>query len=306
MNIVPRSDLGLLAILVAIDDSGSISLAADKLNVSQPTVSHALKRLRDLTEDELFRREGGRLKRTAHAMNLLPKARKMVAEGSRLLAPSTFDPATSNIQIRIAATHYAAHSCLKSALRELQYAMPNAQFLISWVENSSIQEMIDKKIDFIFSGEILHRAIGVDLTAHQIFDENYIGVMCRKHPLASKIATSNLSIDEWLAYPHIKFSSPGTRASLIEKKLNVAGKERITFFTSPSHSLNLFMLCESQSFYALPSRFSDHIEDEILARFEIPIGIKSYPFYLIYPKKGQQSAELEFVRDVIVKVFESQ
>lgn len=301
MNITPRSDLGLLAILVAIDDAGSISLAADKLNISQPTVSHALKRLRYLTGDELFRREGGRLTRTAHTLQLLPEARKMIAQGSRLLAPATFDSATSNIQIRIATTHYAAHCCLQSALKELRYAMPNAQFLISWVQHSSIQDMLDKKLDFIFSGEILSRSIGVDVIQHKLFDENYIGLVCRKHPLASKVATETLSVTDWLAYPHIKFGSPGTSVSSIDKKLSASGKERKISLTSPSHSFNLSMLYGSQNFYALPSRLRHYIDDKILAQFEIPIKIPNYPFYLIYPSNYLKRAELKFVRDIIIK-----
>ncbi|MEJ1997863.1 MAG: LysR family transcriptional regulator [Maritimibacter sp.] len=63
-------DLNLLRILVAVVDSGSVTSAAGKLNMSQPTVSQALSRLRDITGDQLFIRDAQRMTPTAHAMRL--------------------------------------------------------------------------------------------------------------------------------------------------------------------------------------------------------------------------------------------
>ncbi|MEJ1990926.1 MAG: LysR family transcriptional regulator [Maritimibacter sp.] len=70
----PMYDLNLLRILVAVVDSGSVTSAAGKLNMSQPTVSQALSRLRDITGDQLFIRDAQRMTPTAHAMRLYNEA----------------------------------------------------------------------------------------------------------------------------------------------------------------------------------------------------------------------------------------
>lgn len=56
-----RPDLNLLVVFDAIARTGSVTLAATRLSLSQPAVSHALNRFRDVTGDPLFVRNGNRL-----------------------------------------------------------------------------------------------------------------------------------------------------------------------------------------------------------------------------------------------------
>src|SRR5437764_1424537 len=54
MKNLKNIDLNLLVIFEAIFATGNISRAADRLNMSQPAVSHALARLREALDDPLF------------------------------------------------------------------------------------------------------------------------------------------------------------------------------------------------------------------------------------------------------------
>jgi DNA-binding transcriptional LysR family regulator len=47
-------DLNLLTIFEAVITELNVSRAAERLNMTQPAVSHALRRLRRITDDELF------------------------------------------------------------------------------------------------------------------------------------------------------------------------------------------------------------------------------------------------------------
>ena len=53
-----RFDLNLIKVFLAISDSGSLTQAANRLGLTQPAVSHALRRLRDDFGDPLFVRVG--------------------------------------------------------------------------------------------------------------------------------------------------------------------------------------------------------------------------------------------------------
>ena len=57
-----RPDLNLLVVFDAIARTGSVTLAAERLSLSQPAISHALNRFRDLMDDPLFVRNGKRLR----------------------------------------------------------------------------------------------------------------------------------------------------------------------------------------------------------------------------------------------------
>ena len=65
MTNLSRVDLNLLVVLDAIVAEGGVSRAAEQLNLTQPAVSHALARLRELFDDPLFVREGRNLAPTA-------------------------------------------------------------------------------------------------------------------------------------------------------------------------------------------------------------------------------------------------
>ena len=90
-----RVDLNLFTIFDAIYRDGGITPASKRLHLSQPAVSHALARLRELLDDPLFERRG-------HDMVPTPLARSIAANvasslgGLEQLLQRTgrFDPGT--------------------------------------------------------------------------------------------------------------------------------------------------------------------------------------------------------------------
>jgi DNA-binding transcriptional LysR family regulator len=59
-----RLDLNLLLVLHALFEERSVTAVARRLQVSQPTVSLSLSKLRDFFHDELFVRQGGKMQPT--------------------------------------------------------------------------------------------------------------------------------------------------------------------------------------------------------------------------------------------------
>ena len=70
MNDLRRIDLNLMVILDALLAEKHVTRAAARLHLSQPAVSHALARLRDVLGDPLLVRQGGTLVPTARALEL--------------------------------------------------------------------------------------------------------------------------------------------------------------------------------------------------------------------------------------------
>src|SRR5580704_18880347 len=63
-------DLNLLLVLDALLEEGTLTRTAQRLRLSQPTVSASLAKLRGILGDELFVRENGRMQPTARALAL--------------------------------------------------------------------------------------------------------------------------------------------------------------------------------------------------------------------------------------------
>ena len=99
---ISRVDLNLFIVFATIYDEGSVTRASQKLNLTQPAISHALGRLRLLFDDPLFERQG-------HAMVSTPLARSIIEPVRHSLRGfevtlnklDRFDPATSQKQFNL-------------------------------------------------------------------------------------------------------------------------------------------------------------------------------------------------------------
>ena len=102
------ADLNLLKVFLAIWETGSLTLAADRLALSQPAVSHCLRRLRDQFNDPLFVRTAEGMKPTAAAIHLhgpFDRALAMIHEAMQQYAG--FDAASATRRFRVSMSDMA-------------------------------------------------------------------------------------------------------------------------------------------------------------------------------------------------------
>src|SRR6202048_1757181 len=86
-------DLNLLLVLDALFEEGTLTRTAQRLRLSQPTVSASLAKLRGSLGDELFVRVNGRMQPTARALALRgPVASVLKTVRLEILSQAGFDP----------------------------------------------------------------------------------------------------------------------------------------------------------------------------------------------------------------------
>ena len=125
-------DLNLLKALDALLRTESVSRSAQRLNVTQSAVSHALKRLRDIFGDPLLVRDGGGVMRaTARAMALREPLERAMADIEGLLASArAFDPANSQRVFRLAMSDAMTVEGLPSIVQLIRREAPNVDVLV--------------------------------------------------------------------------------------------------------------------------------------------------------------------------------
>lgn len=120
-------DLNLLRTFLAVLDHGSVTAAADELHLAQPTVSHALGRLRKVVGDPLFIRSGTRLAPTARALELELVVRRALASlDEALSADRVFDPVSTQRRFTIALSDVGETSFLAPIVALLNGEAPRA------------------------------------------------------------------------------------------------------------------------------------------------------------------------------------
>lgn len=95
-------ELTLLQVFDAIMTEGSVTRAGQRLAMSQPAVSNAIARMRDIWKDPVFVKKGRQIEPTAFAQSLWAQVRDPMQQLSSALESRGFDPAQSHRQFRIA------------------------------------------------------------------------------------------------------------------------------------------------------------------------------------------------------------
>jgi DNA-binding transcriptional LysR family regulator len=145
-----RPDLNLLVVFDAVASTGSVTLAAARVSLSQPAVSHALNRLRDVVDDPLFVRAGNRLTPTSHTTKMIPQVHELLERAGPLLVSPKFDPSTSTQTFRVGASDYAMMTVLPTLVRALRAQAPGTTLEIRPMGEASQAQPSTGELDLAF------------------------------------------------------------------------------------------------------------------------------------------------------------
>src|ERR1700761_7706629 len=121
-------DLNLLTVFLAIYDARSVSGAAAGLEMTQPGVSTALRRLRAQFDDPLFVRTGTGMEPTGRARELEEPIRLIIDLVHRkVLTSSAFEPATATNEFRLAMSDVGEHGFLPPIMAALARQAPQVR-----------------------------------------------------------------------------------------------------------------------------------------------------------------------------------
>ena len=175
-----RLDLNLLVALDALLTERSVSLAADRLCLSQSATSSALGRLREYFGDELLVLKGRSMILTARAEELIEPVRAVLEQIRTTIAVAPpFDPATAERTIRMMASDYSTEVLLAAFLAGIQKTAPRMRFEIQQM-NATPAEAIERGyIDLLLTIDV---AISSDHPSQFLFEDDYVVVGDANNP----------------------------------------------------------------------------------------------------------------------------
>lgn len=192
-----RLDLNLLVALDALLSEKSVSLAADRLCLSQSATSSALGRLRDYFGDELLVMKGRGMVITARAEELIEPVRAVLEQirTTVAIAPA-FDPVTADRQVRIMASDYSTQVLLAGALAHLEQDAPQMRFEIQPMGDNPIEAIERGQIDLLLT---IDYAISADHPSQMLFEDDYVVVGDPANPAMQE----ELTRERYFALGHV-------------------------------------------------------------------------------------------------------
>ena len=276
MNDLRRIDLNLLVILDALLTEQHVTRAAKRLHLSQPAVSHALARLRDLLGDPLLVRQGSTLVPTARALELATPLAEALAHVQALLAPNRFDPASAKRRFRVAMSDYSAAIFLPALVRALRQEAPGIDLQI-------VQASREGMVDGVLNGD-LDLAAGVfpdmpaELRTTPLFKEHYTCLLDRN----SLAADGSLDLATYLSRPHVLLEMRGSGTPEIERALTAIRQRRHVAISLPHWGVAPQLIQGTDLILTVSSRGLLNIDHPDLVSVPPPFHIPSFAVELAW------------------------
>jgi DNA-binding transcriptional LysR family regulator len=177
-------DLNLLVVFDRLVQDGRVSRVADSLGLSQPAVSNALRRLRNLLDDELFLRTPSGMAPTPYALQLAePVAQALRGLQGALNVRASFDPARSERCFTLAMTDVGEIYFLPVLMDALAREAPGVTLRCVPVADAALREdMAAGRVDLAL-GSLPQLQAGFFQQA--LFRQRYLALMRAGHPLAT-------------------------------------------------------------------------------------------------------------------------
>ena len=221
MNLTHNLDLNLLRVLDVLLEERSVTRTGARLGLTQSAVSHALNRLRYMLSDDLFVRGPAGMQPTPRAVEMGPQVHAALNQLQAALAPSDFDPATSERRFTLVAGAYASAILAPPVASRLAQVAPQSELMIAELALDVLERMDARRADFLV-GNVL--AAPERFARESILTEELVWVVRKDHPT---IQGDDVSLETLVSVPHIVMgrSLPG----LIEE-----GGERRPFVSRAS------------------------------------------------------------------------
>ncbi len=296
-------DTYLLRVFSMLMAERSVSRAAAKLDQSQPAVSAALKRLRDILGDPLLVKDKQRMVPTERALQLEASVRIVLGEIESLLAPAAeFDPATTKLTFRIGTPDYLAPPLMASLVSYLRMTAPKARLILVPLGNDFDYEaaLANGELDIVIGNwpqppEHLRMTI--------LLEDAVVCLVSRDHPCAGK-SDSQLTVADYLNGAHIvPLTYSVMQRGVVESHLAALRLHREATVTVPYFSMAPSLLPGTDLIFTTSRHFAEHHARQLpLAILKPPIDFPTMRFYQLWHNRSQQSQSNAWLRSLLSAV----
>ncbi len=220
-------DLNLLPALDALLRLRNVTQAASEAGLSQPAMSRALARLREIFADALLLRLRRSYALTPKAQSLAPRVAAALAELRGLYNEPGFDPSTERRQLRLVATDLQTILLGPAAAARLAREAPGVDLRFESFTPDIVARLESGAVDLAFALSTTPLPPGA--MSEPLGEDRLAVVMRRDHPAAQRPWT----IGDYEAFDHAGIAILGDGPSELDARLAAAGVARRLAFVTP-------------------------------------------------------------------------
>jgi len=290
-----RIDLNLVRLFVAVYQTRSVSQAAERLCVTQPTVSYGLAGLRRMLQDSLFVRTRVGMEPTLQAIQMYREFAEAIARIDAAVADSRhFTPAQSQRRFLVAMSDIGELIFLPPIMEHLRRQAPNVELEIVEAAAPDLNRRLA-------TGEV-SAAIGnlpallSETRTQTLFEERYVCLLRRKHSSIGR----KLSVAEFAAARHVLVSSGLSGHNLLEDTLRGLGIQRRIGLQIPHFAILGNLIANSDLLAMLPSRVAKFFAAQGDVRsLDLPVPLPRFQVRLHWHERDELNVAGKWLRTAV-------
>ena len=290
-------DLNLLRVFDAVLRERGVTPAAARLGLTQPAVSNALARLRNLFGDALFVRTPSGMDATPFARGVAEPVRQALALLESALAHGPgFDAATSTRAFRFYMSDLGQVEFLPPLVERVQKAAPGVRLEAVAADLVHIPDALstgalDMAVGFL-------PALGPPITRRALFRDPYLCLMRADHP------AKRFTKKRFLEASHVLVTYRGGGHRVIEEALERAGAARRIALRVPHFTVVPMVLERTDLVLTLPARVARVYERQ--GNFKTvppPVPISAAEVAVHWHERFEADPGNRWLREQIIDLF---
>lgn len=296
---INRIDLNLFVVFEAIYSEGNITRAAKAMNLSQPALSHALGRLREVFNDPLFQRLGSNMAPTPLAHSLIGQIRTALqALDLSVNDNRRFDPLQSTRQFTLGLRDVLESTALPTLLTTLQLSAPQVAIASVQAERRELEtELMSGSLDLAV--DVL---LPFPSTIHRrLISRDHMVVVARKdHPAINK----KLTLANYLKQNHVLVSTRRNGPGLEDIELSRQGHQRRIGLRCQHYFAASLVVSESDLLLTMPGHYAQlanrNTDNQI---WPLPISMPAFDVYLYWHENAENDPANCWLRAILMQCF---
>ena len=299
-------DLNLLRVFDEVMTERNLTRAAQNIAMTQPAVSNALRRLREVLGDDLVRRSGYGVEPTPAAVALWPTVRDALQLLRESLSPGSFDPASARNAFQLAMADATAAKLIPALMDIFESEAPGANLRILPLTTRDPRDLLESgTVDLAigyFPGVLaelgaLHLQEHIPHFQHQqLYVGEYVVVMRRGHPLAGK----PMDLDTYCDARHLLVSFSGRPFGFVDEALAAMSRQRRVVLTVNQFFTAGRVVATSDMLTVLPRHFvgATGMEHE-LAQCELPMQVPAVHVDALWHRQATHNSAHRWLRGAV-------
>lgn len=303
-------DLNLLRVFDVVMAERNLTRAAERLSLTQPAVSNALRRLKESVGEDLLTRAAFGVTPTPRAEALWPEVRTALGHLRAAFSPEEFNPQADAASFRIAMADATAALFMPPLVARIEsdQALANLRVLpLSTRDPSDMLERgdADMAVGYFPQAVSALTSQGSESALRQarLHDSEYVCVMREGHPLASE----ELTLDAYCAADHLLVNFAGRPYGLADQALAALNRKRRIVLTVNQYFTAGRVVANSNLLTVLPAYFvsATGYHEQVVTR-PLPFHLEGLHVAMLWHQRNDRVSSHQWLRARLLEVAAQQ